>query len=119
MEISFSKLKKLDVISVSDGKNLGRFCDVNFTLPDGKIKSFVASGGKGFKFCKQDIIVPLADIVKVGEDAVLVKTGAKPPKPPCSNKHDRDCQPDCPPPFNPCAPCNPPRDERRNFDDYE
>lgn len=137
MEFLFSKLKKLDVISLSDGKNLGRFCDVTFTLPEGKIKGFTATGCKGFKFSKSDLFIPLSDIVKVGEDAILVKTGEKP-------KKDKDKKPDCPPhdpckrcpppdpceqfdpcnqrkpcpPYNPCNPCNP-CDNRRNFDDYE
>ncbi|MGN1061342.1 MAG: PRC-barrel domain-containing protein [Candidatus Coproplasma sp.] len=131
MEFSFNKLKKLDVISLSDGKNLGRFCDVTFTLPEGKIKGFTTTGCKGFKFGKSEIFIPLSDIVKVGEDAVLVKTGDKPPKPPCPPKHDKDCKPDCPPMRNPCNPCkpdcpppdpyrnNPPCDGRRSFDDYE
>lgn len=128
MEFLFSKLKKLDVICISDGKNLGRFCDVTFTLPDGKIKGFTATGCKGIKFSKSEIFIPLSDIVKVGEDAVLVKTGEKNKK----GKGDKhDCPPPdpcrrCPPPnpcepFNPCNPCEPfnPCDSRRNFDDYE
>ncbi len=128
MEFSFSKLKKLDVISVSDGKNLGRFCDVTFTLPEGKIKVFFTTGCKGFKFGKPEVFIPLGDIVKVGEDAILVKTGGKPPKPPCPPKpHNDSNQPNCPPPPPPCppggnpfnAPYNPPYDSRRSFDDYE
>ncbi|MGN0807457.1 MAG: PRC-barrel domain-containing protein [Candidatus Coproplasma sp.] len=121
MEFSFCKLKKLDVISVTDGKNLGKFCDVTFTLPDGKIKGFTATGCKGIRFTKSDVFIPLSDIVKVGEDAILVKTGEKNKK----GKDDKhDCPPDpcrrCPPPdpcehFNPCNPC----DSRRSFDDYE
>lgn len=128
MEFSFCKLKKLDVISLSDGKNLGRFCDVSFTFPEGKIKGFTATGCKGFKFGKQEIFIPLSDIVKIGEDAILVKTGER-------QKKGKDGKPDCPPPdpcrrcpppdqcrpcppSNPCAPFNP-CDSRRSFDDYE
>ncbi|MGN1104594.1 MAG: PRC-barrel domain-containing protein [Candidatus Coproplasma sp.] len=115
MEFLFSKLKKLDVISITDGKNLGRFCDVTFTLPDGKIKGFTATGCKGIKLTKTDIFIQLSDIVKVGEDAILVKTGEKNKKP---KGDSRDCPPPAPPPcppFNPCNPC----DSRRSFDDYE
>ncbi|MGN0823778.1 MAG: PRC-barrel domain-containing protein [Candidatus Coproplasma sp.] len=138
MEFSFNKLKKLDVISISDGKNLGRLCDVTFTLPEGKIKGFTSTGCKGFKLGKSEIFIPLSDIVKVGEDAILVKTGDKPPKPPCPPKRDKDDNCDCKPPHNPCkphcppdpcnshrpspdtcSPCNSPCDGRRNFDDYE
>ena len=116
MEFLFSKLKKLDVISINDGKNLGRFCDVTLTLPDGKIKGFTATGCRGIKLTKSDVFIPLSDIVKVGEDAILVKTGEK-------NKKGKGEKHDCPPPdpcapFNPCNPCNP-CDSRRSFDDYE
>lgn len=139
MEFSFNKLKKLDVISISDGKNLGRLCDVTFTLPEGKIKGFTATGCKGFKLGKTEIFIPIPDIVKIGEDAILVRTDKKPPKPPCPSKRDREGNCDCPPnpdpcsphfstpdpcmphrpPPDPCSPCNQPFDGRRNFDDYE
>lgn len=134
MEYLFSKLKKLDVISITDGKNLGRLCDISFTLPEGKINGFFATGCKGFKLTKTDVFIPLSDIVKVGEDAILVKSG-KPPKDdkhcPPDNKKDRNCNcppnqppfpPNCPPDFPHNNPCNCPpngRDPRRSFDDYE
>lgn len=119
MEFLFSQLKKMDVVSVSDGKNLGRVCDMAFFFPEGKIKGFFVTGSKGFKFTKSDVFIPFADIVKIGEDVVLVKLGKE--KPP---KGDN-----CPPPFPPCPPPCPPNDRpqypncppdpRRNFDDYE
>ena len=134
MEFLFSQLKKMDVVSVSDGKNLGRVCDLAFYFPEGKVKGFFVTGSKGFKFTKSDVFIPLCDVVKIGEDVVLVKTEqGKPPKgdrcPPQS--HCPPQQPDCPPPppcppYPPCPPphCPPngrptPHDSRRNFDDYE
>lgn len=131
MEYLFSKLKKLDVISITDGKNLGRLCDISFTLPDGKIKGFFATGSKGFKLTKSEVFIPLCDLVKVGEDTILVKFG-KPPKDgkPCPPPKGDNCgcppnQPPCPtgcqPNQPPCPPNYPnrPPDPRRSFDDYE
>lgn len=103
MEFSFGKLKKLDVISLSDGKNLGKLCDVTLTLPEGKVLGFYASGCKGFKLGKSEVFIPVCNITKIGEDAILVKTDKKAHKPPCP-----------PPPF-----CGNGRSGDRNFDDYE
>lgn len=110
MEFSYNKLKKLDVISLADGKNLGKFCDVKLTLPEGKVIGFYASGCKGFKLGKAEVFIPISGISKIGEDAILVKPDKKPPKPP-----PKWCKPDCPPP----PLCPPPFDDRRSFDDYE
>lgn len=122
MEYLFGTLKKLDVVSVTDGKNLGKLCDISFTLPDGKIIGFFATGCKGFKLTKTDVFIPLSDIVKVGEDTILVKSG----KP---HKDGKPCPPDKQPPRPPeCPPCFPDKPPRcpsdcppncRRFDDYE
>lgn len=149
MEYLFSKLKKLDIVSVTDGKNLGKLCDISFTLPDGKIKGFFATGSKGFKLTKSEVFISLCDLVKVGEDTILVKSG-KPSKDgkPCPPNSKGDNNHGCPPNQPPCPPgCPPnqppfppgytpefnnrppfgqpppefnrPHDPRRSFDDYE
>lgn len=100
----------MDVVSVADGKNLGRVCDLAFYFPEGKIKGFFVTGSKGFRLTKSDVFIPIGDVVKIGEDVVLVKPGqSKPPKG------------DCPPPSH-CPPNGRPQynnDPRRSFDDYE
>lgn len=120
MEYLFGKLKKLDVISVTDGKNLGKPCDIAFTLPEGKVNGFFATGCKGFKLSKEDVFIPLADLIKVGEDAILVKSG-KPPKGDenCPPKHKKDCdrRPRQPEPPD-CPPCGG-KDGRRSYEEYE
>lgn len=118
MEILFSQFKKMDVVSVTDGKNLGKVCDVAFYFPEGQIKGIFVTGSKGFHLTKTDEFIPFNKIVKIGEDVILVKFGhdAPPPKPP-----QNPCPPPCPPnpcPPNPCPPDFRP-DPRRNFDDYE
>lgn len=112
----------MDAVSVTDGKNLGKVCDLAFFFPENKIKGIFVAGCKGFRFSKSDIFIPVSDIVKIGEDVVLVKCGEEPPKgerppaPPCPP----DYRPNCPPKGRPnCPPDFPPRDPRRNFDDYE
>lgn len=120
MEVSFNDLKKLDVISVTDGKNLGRICDMTILWKENKIKGFTITGCKGFRFNRQEVFVPVADVIKIGEDVILIKTDDdKKKKPdPCPPKEHRrrpdDCRP-CPP----CPPFPPPCDDRRDFDEYE
>lgn len=106
----------MEVVSVVDGKNLGRVCDLAFFYPEGQVKGFFVTGSKGFKFTKSDVFIPLNSVVKIGEDVILVKHGKseKPDKPDCPPpKHN--CPPPCPPP---CPP-KPPFDPRRDFGDYE
>ena len=38
MEFTFNELRQMDVVSVSDGKNLGRVCDIAFEFPEGKLR---------------------------------------------------------------------------------
>lgn len=130
MEFLFSQLKKMDVVSVVDGKNLGKVCDLAFYFPEGQIKGIFVTGCKGFKFSKSDVFIPIANVVKIGEDVVLVKVGQdKPPK--CNSPQQDNCPPP-PPNCRPCPPCPPPcppppnfkpnypqPNQRRNFDDYE
>ncbi|MDE7401719.1 MAG: PRC-barrel domain-containing protein [Clostridia bacterium] len=117
MEFLFSQLKKMDVVCISDGKNLGKVCDLAFYFPENQLKGLFVTGCKGFKFSKSDVFIPMRDVVKIGEDVILVKLGQeKPPKNPPPDK----CPPqlNCPPPNN-CRPNCPPPNNRRNFDDYE
>lgn len=106
MDIIFSELKQKEVINVSDGRHLGKVCDITFTFPEGKVIGFTVTGCKGFKFTKQEVFLPIKCIVKIGEDAVLVSFTENPPPPPPSNK-----QPYCPSP--------PPPQSRRSLDEYE
>ena len=49
MELSFSELKRKDVINTADGKKLGRICDIVFCYPENKILGFVVPCGSLFK----------------------------------------------------------------------
>ena len=108
MEFVFSQIKKMDVVSVNDGKNLGRVYDLTFFYPENKIKGFFVTGCRGFHFSKSEMFIPIQQIVKIGEDVILVNTGDKPLPP--NNGGGAPCPPK--PPF--CPP-----DPRRSFDEYE
>ncbi len=114
MEVNFTALKQKDVINLNDGKNMGKVCDLSFTFPENDVLGFTVTGCKGFRFSRQEVFIPIKQVVKIGKDAVLVKFG--------DDKPDRPPKPNCPPPCPPnnCPPpCPPPRHDRRNYDEYE
>jgi sporulation protein YlmC with PRC-barrel domain len=117
MEVLYNKLKKKDVVSLSDGKNLGRVCDMEFFYPQNNLKGYYVTGCRGFKFNKQQLFIPVGNIVKIGEDVILTNFNCKPPqpKPPKGERGNncppQNCQPqnNCPPPYggnqqNNCSP---------------
>lgn len=110
MELSYNQLRKKEVVCVADGVNLGRVCDLAFLVPENRVKGYFVTGGKGFRFNRQPLFIPVEDIVKIGEDVILTGSGKKLPAPP---KEQR-------PPKN--GACNPPqcgRDGRRSYEEYE
>ena len=120
MELSFSSLKQKDVISVNDGKNLGKVCDISVSFPESNWLGITVPGCKGFRLTnKGEMFIPVNWIVRVGDDAVLVKTeDTKPPAPP----KDKCPPPPCPPPKH-CPPPNHPNNfqggDRRDYGEYE
>lgn len=112
MEFTFSQLKQKDVINLGDGKNLGRVCDLSFRFPENNILGITVTGGKGFKFTRQEVFIPIKCVEKIGEDAVLVNLGTENPhksdkRPPKKNPPQDNCNNFCPP------------DNRRSYDEYE
>ena len=112
VEFSYTAIKRMDVISVSDGKHLGRVCDAMFDFPSGGIRGFYVTGSKGFRFSRQDVFLPLNAIVRIGEDVILTDIDCAPqPKERRGRRHaDRE-----EPPEHVSAP---PR-ERRDMSEYE
>ncbi|MBE5756555.1 MAG: YlmC/YmxH family sporulation protein [Clostridiales bacterium] len=93
MELTFSELKKRDVISLSDGKNLGHIVDLSLALPKGILTGIFVPSKKYF-LCfhsKDKLFIPERKIKKIGADVILVDLREEKPLP-------------CPPPCNPCAP---------------
>ncbi|MCD7728420.1 MAG: PRC-barrel domain-containing protein [Clostridia bacterium] len=71
MEFSYNSVKKMDVVNISDGKHLGKTCDVIFDYPENRIQGFYVTGGKGFHLTRQDIFLPLSAVIRIGEDVIL------------------------------------------------
>ncbi|MCD8372575.1 MAG: PRC-barrel domain-containing protein [Clostridia bacterium] len=107
MEFSYNALKKMDVVNVADGKHLGRVCDAVFNYPENRIQGFYVTGGKGFRFAKQDIFLPLSAIVRIGEDVVLTDLHQCMPE---KGKRDKNRL---------CPPQGEEKPNRRNYDEYE
>ena len=76
-DLTFCELREKEVVNIADGKKLGRILDMAFTS-NGTIKGLIVPGEK--KFFKnisgdESIFVPWKNIVKIGEDAILVQLG--------------------------------------------
>ncbi|WP_043933408.1 YlmC/YmxH family sporulation protein [Bacillus sp. EB01] len=75
--IRISDFQMKDVINVADGKKLGNITDIDINLASGKIQSVVIGGtGKvlGLFGKDEDMIIPWPNILKIGEDVILVRT---------------------------------------------
>ena len=110
MELTFSELRAKEVVNTQDGRKLGKVCDMVFCYPENRWLGIVAPSGGGFSFKKNGVFISLKDIVKIGEDVILVnvglprKSGKKvPPRTPMSS----------PPPADMAT------EPRRNFEEYE
>lgn len=104
-----------------DGKRLGKVCDIVFTFPEGRVRGIVVPGGKGFRWGKSDLFIELKNIVKIGEDVVLVDLKDAPVcEPPKKNRWEsrpQSCPPqNCPPPAYNRPPAPP---DRRDYGEYE
>lgn len=76
METSFLELRCKEVVNVVDGRRLGHIVDVVFNLQTGCLLGVVVPGEKNFWNVfknSMELFIPLSQIVKIGEDAVLVE----------------------------------------------
>ena len=101
MQLSFSDLKKKDVIHVADARCLGRITDVIFRFPEATICAIVVPGRRvwGFRlFDRSQMVIDERKIVKIGGDVILVNVncgdiysgeGCPPPK------KDKNKRPSC------------------------
>lgn len=81
--MKFSDLRRKEVVNVLDGKSLGCVCDLIID-PDGRVESLVMPGP--FRFAaifgpETGVCVPWCNIVKLGEDVILVKIEQAVPNP--------------------------------------
>jgi YlmC/YmxH family sporulation protein len=74
--VRISEFQLKDVVNVADGKKLGNIGDIEINLQTGKIDAIIISGsGKilGFFGKDEDVIIPWKNILKIGEDVILVR----------------------------------------------
>lgn len=112
MELNFSDLRAKEVVNTQDGRKLGRVCDIALCYPENKWIGIIVPGGR-FSFKKNDLFIDLKNIVKIGEDVVLVNVGL----PKKHNGGKRNAPPPPPhPPKNDFEFCSP---NTRNYEDFE
>lgn len=74
--VKISEFQIKDVVNVSDGKRLGNIGDIEINLSTGKIEAVVISGNGrvlGFFNREHDVIIPWKNIIKIGQDVILVR----------------------------------------------
>ncbi len=75
MELSFSELRAKEVVNTQDGRKLGKVCDIVLCYPENRWLGIVVPGGKSWSRKKNELFIDLKQIVKIGEDVVLVNIG--------------------------------------------
>ncbi len=75
MELSFSELRAKEVVNTQDGRKLGRVCDIILCYPENRWIGIVVPSSRGFGK-KNDLFIEFRNIVKIGEDVILVNVGA-------------------------------------------
>lgn len=74
--MTFSELRKKDVICIGDGRLLGRIADLEIDVSNGQIRAVIVPGGAGigcfFHGDKGIVTVPFKQIACIGDDVVLV-----------------------------------------------
>ncbi len=103
MELSFSQLRTKEVVNTQDGRKLGKVCDIVLCYPENRWIGIVAPNGRAFGFKKNGVFIDLKNIVKIGEDVILVNVGTAYR----GGKRPSDSPPPPPPP------------ERRSYEEYE
>jgi len=82
--VRISDFQMKDVINVADGKKLGNVTDIDINLNTGKIQAVVIGGmGKvlGLFGREEDTVIPWSNILKIGQDVILVRVAGLPLQP--------------------------------------
>ncbi|MCH5351779.1 MAG: YlmC/YmxH family sporulation protein [Clostridiales bacterium] len=107
-DITYTDLRRREVINGSDGRRMGHIVDLVFSVKDGRVRGIILPYGKKSFFAKpQDLFIPWQCVQKIGEDVIIVEIAESgvvfpPPKekdencPPApKKKKDRDCDGKC------------------------
>jgi YlmC/YmxH family sporulation protein len=74
--VRISEFQIKDVVNIADGKKLGNISDIDINVGTGKIEAIIISESSKILglFGKDDeIVIPWQNIMKIGEDVILVK----------------------------------------------
>lgn len=71
-----SELQQKEIINIVDGKRIGVIVDVVVTQ-NGNIEKLVLEEKRGRKFSKEEFEILWSQIVKVGDDIILIDTRNK------------------------------------------
>ena len=75
MQLTFSMLRTKEVINTQDGKKLGKVCDVVLCHPENKWIGIVVPNGRSWNPKKNGLFIDFKQVVKIGEDVILVSVG--------------------------------------------
>lgn len=95
-DTTFCELKFKDVINICDGIRLGRIVDMVIEIKTGRIKGIILPGARSFNIFRQpeDIFIPWKNILRIGEDVILIEIifekNKKCPEKECDRNKDRD-----------------------------
>jgi YlmC/YmxH family sporulation protein len=76
MMIRISEFQVKDVVNVADGRRLGHIGDIDIDVATGKIQAvIIMKQGRmlGLFGKEEELVVPWKQIVKIGEDVILVR----------------------------------------------
>ena len=71
-----SELQQKEIVNIKDGKRVGVIIDV-IVGDDGNIKNLVLEEKRGRRFTKEEYSVLWSQIIKIGDDIILVDTRNK------------------------------------------
>ena len=71
-----SELQLKEIINISNGKRIGIIVDV-IVSTDGKIEKLVLEEKRGRKFTKEEYEISWNQIIKIGDDIILIDTRNK------------------------------------------
>ena len=71
-----SELQLKEIINISNGKRIGMIIDV-IVSNDGNIEKLILEERKGRKFSKEEYEISWNQIIKIGDDIILIDTRNK------------------------------------------
>ncbi len=79
--MTYSELKRKEVINTCDGRRLGNICDLSLS-DDGRITAILVPGEFSLQtlFKPENCVIPWNLVVMIGDDVILVDIGKPKPR---------------------------------------